>query len=477
MKFVGRREELERLESLTLKKSASLVVIRGRRRIGKSRLIQEFVSNKKEWSFSGIAPIPGMTKQRQLDAFSRQISRNLKTPQFKTSEWSDYFAFLGEQSQKKKLVIVLDEISWMGSMDPDFLGELKNAWDLYFSRNQRLILILCGSASGWIEENILSNTGFVGRISVNILLGELSLAESNAFWMGEKSKVSPYEKFKILSITGGVPKYLEEFIPEKTAERNIQELCFKADGMLFNEFDQIFSDLFLKRTQTYQKIIKILAEAPLTFSEIYKKLGVESSGSLSKYLGALEAAGFVNEDYTWNLFQNSKSRLKKFRLKDNYIRFYLKYIEPSRGAIVRGSFSPESFMYSKNWESIMGLQFENLVINSWKSLCKRLGINLFEVSHSGPFFQRPSKRQKGCQIDLMIQTKHSTLYVCEIKFRMSEIKGSIISEMKQKIEALSIPRRFSIRPVLIHVNGVSRSVKESDLFSNLIDFSTLLEGY
>lgn len=475
MKFIGRKRELESLEILLKKKSASLVVIRGRRRIGKSRLIKEFISGKKSWVFSGLPPVPGITKQRQLDAFSSQLAQNLNMPKIQVSEWMEHFNFLGNQAKGQKIVIVLDEISWMGSEDPDFLGQLKTAWDHFFSENPELILILCGSISSWIEENILSSTGFVGRISIDLVLEELSLAESSEFWGSQKNRISSYEKFTVLSVTGGIPKYLEEIIPTQTAENNIHRLCFRSDGLLFREFDQIFSDLFSKRAKTYSNIAKTLAHNSLNLDEICEKLDVEKGGSLSRYLNDLELAGFVQEDYTWNLSSKEESNLKKFRLKDNYIRFYLRYIEPNKDRIAKNLFEAKSIISMPGWESIMGLQFENLVINNLKSLCKILGINLHEISNAGPFFQRATQRQKGCQIDLMIQTKHNTLYLCEIKFKTSEVTGSVIEEMEKKINNLSAPKGFSIRPILIHVNGVSQAVKESELFAEILDFSNFLE--
>lgn len=471
MKFIGRKKELESLELLLKKKSSSMVVIRGRRRVGKSRLIKEFVSNKKSWVFSGIPPVPGITKQRQLDAFSAQISQNLSMPKIKVSEWIEHFTFIANQASGKKIVIVLDEISWMGSEDPDFLGQLKTAWDLHFSENPDLILILCGSVSSWIEENILKSTGFVGRISVDMVLDELSIAESGEFWGVQKNKVSAYEKFKVLSVTGGIPKYLEEVISSQSAEDNIHRLCFQSKGLLFREFEQIFSDLFSKRAKTYRNIIKTLANSPLSLDEVCEKLDLEKSGSISKCLDDLALSGFVQEDCTWNLFTKSESRLKKFRLKDNYLRFYLRYIETNKDRIVKDIFESKSFMNMPGWESVMGLQFENLVVNNLKSLCKILRIDLLEVTNAGPFFQRSTQRQKGCQIDLMIQTRHNTLYICEIKFSTSEIKSPVIAEMEKKIKNLSYPKGFSIRPVLIHVNGVSQSIMESEIFNDIIDFS------
>lgn len=349
--------------------------------------------------------------------------------------------------------------------------ELKNAWDLHFSGNPDLILILCGSVSSWIEENILRSTGFVGRVSLDILLDELSIAESGEFWLAQKNKISAYEKLKVLSVTGGVPKYLEEIIPSESAEDNIHKLCFQSNGLLFREFEQIFSDLFSKKAQTYRNIVKTLANSPLSLDEICKQLHLEKSGSLSRYLDNLVLAGFVHEDCTWNLFTKAESRLKKFRLRDNYIRFYLRHIEPNKDKITKDIFETKSFMYLPGWESVMGLQFENLVINNWKGLCKELRIDLMDVTNVGPFFQRATNRQKGCQIDLMIQTRHNTLYVCEIKFSVSEVKSSVINEMEKRIGSLSIPKGFSIRPVLIHVNGVSQAVKESEIFNDIIDFS------
>jgi hypothetical protein len=117
------------------------------------------------------------------------------------------------------MIVLFDEISWMGSKDPDFLGKLKNAWDLYFKKNPKLIFILCGSVSSWIDKNILSHTGFLGRISYRLTLEELPLKDCNQFWSSAGGQISAYEKLKVLSITGGVPRYLEEIKPRMSAEK------------------------------------------------------------------------------------------------------------------------------------------------------------------------------------------------------------------------------------------------------------------
>jgi hypothetical protein len=153
----------------------------------------------------------GNDNQRQLNAFADKMAQNLKNAKIASLGWGDLFWHLGNQVKKQKLVIVFDEISWMGALDPDFLGHLKNLWDLHLSKNPNLIFIVCGSEfHSWIEETILSSTGFLGRVSIDIVLQELSLLECQEFWKSQKNRISAYEKFKILAVTGGVPKYLEE---------------------------------------------------------------------------------------------------------------------------------------------------------------------------------------------------------------------------------------------------------------------------
>ena len=329
-------------------------MIRGRRRIGKSRLAQEFAKNAAHYSFSGLPSTQNISAADQREEFARQMQHELKIPIPRANDWGDLFWQLAQHVQKGRTVIVLDEISWMGSKDRTFLGKLKTAWDLYFKNNPQLVLILCGSISSWIEKNILSSTGFMGRISLDIFLEELPLHECNEFWNAEQDRVSAYEKFKILSVTGGVPRYLEEILPSQTAESNIQRLCFRKEGFLFTEFERIFSDLFSAKSKTYKAIVERLAEGPCELNEIYEALKVEKGGVISRYMEDLVTAGFLSHDYTWHLKTGLDSKLSHYRLKDNYLRFYLKYIGPNKKKIEK-----QQLKLPPQGHSAMGLQFES----------------------------------------------------------------------------------------------------------------------
>lgn len=471
-RFVGRAAELKRLIALKDKKLASFLVVKGRRRIGKSRLIKEFSQYFDHfYSFAGLAPDKKTTAKHQLDEFSHQIARQFKTSLAHYADWSDALWAVGERVQTGKTLLLFDEISWMASKDPSFLGKVKNFWDLQLKNNDQLVFVICGSASSWIDKNILNSTGFVGRISLTLTLEPLSLSECNQFW---PDNISAYEKYKVLSVTGGIPKYLEEVDPKISAEKNIKNLCFTKGGFLVDEFDKIFSNIFIRKSSYYRHILQALSDGKKDQKEICHTLNKKNQGRISEYLWELEQAGFITRSYTWSIPSGEDSELSQYRLSDNYIRFYLKYIGKNLKKINRDAFNFKSLTSLSEWYAIMGLQFENLVLNNRKFIHSQLGLHPEDIVSENPFFQRKTKRTIGCQIDYMIQTRFQTLYICEIKFSKAFIGTSVIQEVKSKIEALQYPKGFSYRPVLIHVNGVTDDVIESDFFNNIIDMTSAL---
>ncbi len=477
--FKGRQNEITRLLNVTKKNVASFVVVKGRRRVGKSRLIDEYSKYfEKYYKFEGLAPEKNITAMQQLEEFSSQISRQFKTANASYNNWSDALWAIGERVQTGKCLLFFDELSWMGNKDTTFLAKIKSFWDNQLSKNHELVFIVCSSASAWIEKNLLSSTAFVGRVSFTITLEELPLVDCNKFW---PDNISAYEKFKILSVTGGIPKYLEEINPKECAEENIKQLCFTDGGFLVMEFKRIFSDLFLRNSEFYKKIIAVLAAGSKEQSEIQaeicKKDDQQHYGRIPEYLWELEEAGFIRRDYSWDIRTGKDSRISQYRLQDNYLRFYIKYIEKNLGKIKRSAFNFKSLTSLLEWNAIMGYQFENLILNNRQVIHKILGLTADEIICENPYFQKPNKRLPGCQIDYMIQTKFSCLYICEIKFSKNKIDGTVIKELKEKINALKFPRGFSYRPVLIHVNGVSDDVIDDDYFYAIIDMAQLLEPF
>jgi uncharacterized protein len=468
--FIGRHVELAKLIELTRLNVPSLVVIKGRRRVGKSRLASEFVARLAGYRsvvLTGLAPDERTSAAAEREDFAQQLSQALAMPAPRADDWNVLLWALAERTARGKWVIILDEINWLGSKDPTFLGKLKSAWDLHFSRNRRLILILSGSLTSWIERNILHSTGFVGRVHLDLTLDELPLRDCAPFLATGHEYLSSYDKFKIVAVTGGIPSYLERIDPTASADANIRRLCFTPDGFLFREFDLLFGDLFQKK-QFYRRLIAAVAEKPLDLDGIYTKLGTHKAGYISECIDELVETGFLARHYTWNVKTGGASKRSLIRVIDNYTRYYFRCIKPGRAAIERGA----ARLPAGN-EGTLGLQFENLVLKNRRAVWDRLDINAEDIVFDNPYWQPRTQRNQGCQIDYMIQCRNNTVYACEIKLSRHPLHHAVIKEVDQKIISLIKPRNFTFRPVLIHVNGVDESLEAERYFDAVIDFSDL----
>ena len=475
--FIGREEELQQLKNLWERGVASLVTCEGRRRIGKSSLIKQFATISKADFFllQGLSPRANQKNQDQIDYVISDMRKQMKIPPLiKVSDWSDVFDLMAQKLPEKKTVLLLDEISWMGGHDPDFPGKLKAAWDSQFKELKNCIIVLCGSVSSWINENILNNTGFVGRINLSLKIEELALSKAKKFWGNNESNISAEEKLRYMSVTGCVPRYLEEVNPHMIAEKNLERLAFTRGEILFNDFTAIFHDILSKKSTRYQQIIKTLIKGPKSFEEICCELKIQKGGVTSQYLEDLVHAGFLRRDFNYS-YEGKISKFSYYRIKDNYLRFYLKYIEPNKDKIEKKMMGQFSFDHLTNWPSILGLQFENIIFNNLNKVCQLLKLDGKDILSAGPYFQKKNSKNKGaCQIDLLIQTRFQNLYLCEIKFR-KEIDMTVIDQVQRKIDILKRPKNFSIRPVLIYAGHLNEDVESSQYFNFIISGADLFE--
>jgi AAA+ ATPase superfamily predicted ATPase len=470
--FFGRENELSKLLIEKNKGIASLSTVRGRRRIGKSRLIKEFSKSfDLFFEFQGLGPEEGGTNQTQLDYFKKLLSQQTNKREFLVKDWADALYDLSLEIPKNKTcLILLDEISWMGRHDKEFPAKLKSAWDRHFSSHKKLVMVLCGSVSSWIEKNILENADFLGRVSLDLQIEELLIPFCNKFFNG---KTGSYEKALTLSVTGGIPKYLEEISATQTIEQNIVRLCFTKSGFLYNEFKKIFSDIFGVRSKTYEKLIRICIEKKLSPSELAEAYGQTLNSDLSNAIHILEISGFLSRDYLFKT-NGEISNKSVLRLKDNYLRFYLKHIEPLQRKIEKGGVQITSIRDIKGIDAILGLQFENLMLANRSLIHRLIGIENNQIISSSPYIQKKDSTHKvGCQIDLLINTSIGVLFVCEFKFK-KRIGMEVAKEVEEKIKALKTPKRVSVRSVLVYEGELSHPEKMSDYFFKVIPFVDLL---
>lgn len=473
MQFFGRRAELAQLKEIYERKKFSFITIQGRRRIGKSSLIAHFskIYGLPLFVFQGLSPRENQGNQDQLDHFGKTLAKYLGLKSIQFDDWQSAFDQMAQLSRNQKVIVLLDEISWMGGKDPDFAGKLKIACDKLNQENAKILLIACGSVSSWIQKNILNSTGFVGRVSAEIRLGELDLKDSMQMLKARNKALSDVGGLQLLSLVGGVPKYLEEINPKESIEFNINQFFLNVNGFFFREFDSIFSDIFGKRHVLYKKMLKALVSAPMTLSELAKVVDIPLNGDATEFLNDLEQAGFVKRYYSWK-FTGGRSKNYVIRIVDHYTRFYLKFVEPQQHKLKTLS-SLRNAVNSNQFAILFGLQLENLILNNLDSLLQELRIDPADIDSVGPYYQAATKAKRGVQIDLLIQCKRGLLHACEIK-SAPRVDRTVIDEVKIKNKYLKRPKGFTILNSLVYLGELSEAVEAEDLFHKTVKVSNLL---
>lgn len=472
--FYGREELLTRYEQLWRKQVPSFVVCRGRRRIGKSTLIAEFArrSGGLYLKFEGLAPDEHMTNRKQLAAFRDQLEAQsgLSVPLLKS--WAEAFRQLNRLlAGEGRKVVLFDEVSWMGGYDTTFPAQLKVAWDNLFHNRSDLIVFVCGSVSAWIHKNILKSKGFVGRISLDTVVPELPLCECVKFWRGRARRLSAREILDVLSVTGGVPRYLEEIDPGVDADENIRRLCFQSDGYLFREFAELFNDIVSRTAPTKRKMLELLAEGPASGADLAHRMGIARNSHLSDILKELETAGFIDKADGINPATGKRGRVDRYRLRDNYVRFFLRYVAPHLAEIKSGAYAFSGLGSLAGWHALMGLQFENLVLNNLTALLPLLNLQGKTVISAAPFRSRAGKNG-GIQVDLLIQTD-GVAYIVEIK-RGAQLGIQTAREIAHKAETLPIRSGMSVRTALVYAGHLSKDLLSSDSIDLFIPVEKLL---
>ena len=353
-----------------------------------------------------------------------------------------------------------------------FADIVKLAWDNYWKKHDNLIVILCGSVSSWIKEQIIDNSAFMGRRSLDLVVKELPLRECVKFWGDAAKRINRREIVDVLSVTGGVPRYLEEVDPGLSADENIRRMAFSPRSTLRMDFDEMFADVITRQQQLTGKILRALKTVPLSVSEIADELRIERGGKISEALQQLEEAGLVAVDAGRNPETGVVVRERRYRLRDNYTKFYLKHIEPRKTVIDDGSYGFVSLESLDGWDVDMGYAFENLVVNNYQELLGPLHLGHALVESAAPFRRTKNSSGGGVQVDLMLQTRKS-VYLIEIK-RKAEIGREVEAEIEQKEARISLGKGKSFRRALVYEGHLAPIVEADGYFDAIIPFRRLL---
>ena len=475
--FYGREDLIDRLTALFGKRTSSLVTCRGRRRIGKSTLIEKFAqqADARFIKIEGLKPRKGLSNADELANFAAQLAAQTGCEETPPSNWLNAFIRLDKELEdSRRMVVLLDEVSWMAHYDNTFSGTLKIAWDNYFKKHPKLVFVVCGSVSTWIRDNIIEDGSFYGRRSLDLIVPELPLSECVKFWGKAATRIDRREIVDVLSVTGGVPRYLEEIDPGATASENLARLCFSPKGLLREDFDEMFSDVITRQPTFTASVMRTLVEGSRGVTEIADALGLEKGGRITDALAQLEEAGIVASDCGKNPESGKDARAVRYRLRDNYSRFYLKYIEPEKSAIDSGAFSLGSLDRLDGWDSVMGLAFENLVVNNLRELVVPLGFGSALLTSAAPYRRAASRdgARDGVQVDLLVQARRA-ICIVEIK-RQREIGREVIDEVAEKVRRVPHRDGISVRTALVYEGHLAPIVEADGYFDAVIPFSRLL---
>jgi len=251
-------------------------------------------------------------------------------------------------------------------------------------------------------------------------------------------------------------------------------MAFMCQGLLFREFDDTFNAVFGSTVVNRRRLLEALVERHLTATEIAALEGRKPNGTLIRALRELCLAGFVERESGLNLRTGKVQKIDRYRIKDNYIRFYLRFVAPQTEAIAKGTFAFSSLEQLGGWGPMLGRQFENLVLNHVSDLLPLLGLERSLVLSAAPYVQNATTRGEGCEIDLLIQTRRS-VFVVEIK-RRTEIGASVMDEVAEKVRRLDLPRGLSVRTALVYEGSLSPQVEAERYFDFLIPAARLLFG-
>lgn len=460
--FIGRIYELQQLEDKYKSGKSELAVIYGRRRIGKSSLVEKFAENKEFFfKFEGIE---GEKTKGQMASFVKIMEKYIDDSflsKIQFDSWHTLFDYLTEKlvdnkKRKKKLILFLDEVQWLAVRRSKLISTIKYFWDNYWKK-MNVMLILCGSIASFMVKRIIHSKALYGRITLEILLKGLLPHEAAKFFKNQRSKE---EILKYLLVFGGVPRYLEEINLNRSFNQNINVLCFSKNSLMLNEIDKIFYSQF-KEVEAYRKIVSVLKGKLLTFKEISEKTGKPSGGTLKNALELLINAEFV--DFYISMDKGWNSKFKKYRLGDEFLVFYFKYIEPNIRLIQAGGqtrlFEKVSLESLEVW---LGFAFERFCLKHSGYLAEIMGFK-DEMLLASPYFRRG---EPGFQVDLVYKRTDSVIVACEIKYSNERISTKIIPEMEKKCTALEIPRGYTLERALISLYGPDEALKNSCYFNH-----------
>lgn len=474
--MIGRTSEINILNKLYNSDHAELVAIYGRRRVGKTYLVDETFSGRFTFRHAGLSPADEKTTgflQMQLNHFYNSLLIQGMEPSGKPTNWLDAFFLLEQYLQKKddgsRQLVFLDELPWLDSPRSGFIQAFEGFWNTWGCHRKNLMVIVCGSANSWIQDQLINNHGgLYGRLTYEMKLSPFNLHECEEFYKFRQVHFSRYDIVQSYMIFGGIPYYLGYIQNDMSLAQNVDRLFFAKQGILRNEFDRLFNSVF-SNPEAVKSIVRLLytRTAGFTRKEIIEKLGASDGGNLSKNLNALIASDFVIKYVPFGL----SKRQEHYKLVDPFCLFYLHFVENQKKINEKFWQQNTSAQPVVTWR---GFAFENVCFNHIKQIKKALGIS--GVISSDSAWTKKGGDEDGAQIDLLIHRNDNVINMCEIKFLSEDFVVDkdyyrVLLSRPEKLKKLVSPK-VSIFNTLITTFGLKQN-EYSGVFVNIVTMDDL----
>lgn len=410
--MIGREKQTKSLiKYLNLKKSVFLAVT-GRRRVGKTYLVDTVYKDHFCFSMTGIQHAG---TQEQLVNFSTKLQKYTGTPYITPpNNWQEAFiqltGYLETLDSEAKKVIFIDELPWIHTAKSNFLQLLGHFWNDFLSKQKNYVLIVCGSATSWLTKHLINDVGGLhNRLKDTIYVEPFTLSETKKFLESRYVRLTNDGIMKIYMAMGGIPYYLEFLEKGDTPTTAIERILYRKDAPLRNEYRNLYKALF-ENAANHEAIVAALASSHggISRAELIKKSKVKSGGPYNRAMEDLLVSGFVEEEVPFG----RKKRGSLYKLVDEYSIFYHRFIiknkRPSLGEW-------QTISNSQSYKIWLGYAFESLVMKHMDRLKYGLGIPAVLTSVSS-FRKAGNKSEGGFQIDIVIQRKDNVIHLCECKY-------------------------------------------------------------
>ena len=413
-KLIGRESEKAILKKALASDEAEMVAVIGRRRVGKTFLVNAVYGEQIDFEITGVQHT---SRRMQLKGFAYKLSETWGKAVDQPADWMDAFimliGFLKTKKSKRKKVVFLDELPWLATPKSGFLQGLSFFWNSWAVK-QNIVVVICGSAASWMIQKVVNHKGGLhNRITKRIYLEPFNLAETEYFLKSKNINLDKYQITQLYMAMGGVPHYLKEIENGKSAAQNINAICFTKDGLLQKEFSRLYPALF-KNPDSHIAAVRALAgkRTGMTRKEIIRTAQLADGGGTKRILEELEYSGFIS---SYHPFGKKKKELL-YRLTDEYSLFYLQFIE---GKSIKEPDIWQKLSQSQKYISWSGYAFESLCLKHIAQIKKALSIGGV-YSEACSFYKKGTKHYKGVQIDLLIDRNDHVINLFEIKFYSSQ---------------------------------------------------------